>query len=84
MEDEIAALVSSLFYCSGSNLLIGDRVQVIDNGSGMCKAGCKCSTNFCAFYVSLYPQLPEMMLLVPFSRGLWGCCGQSVASKAFI
>ena len=83
MEDEVAALVSSsvVFYCPESNFLISDRVQVIDNGSGMCKAGCKCPNDFCESYDSLYPQLPEMMLLVPFSRKSWCHCAQSVALR---
>jgi hypothetical protein len=85
MEDEVAALVRSLFYRPESHLLIAHRIQVIDNGSGMCKAGCNCSTDFCAFLrLIVFLQLPEMTLLVPFSRGLWGFSTPSEASKAFV
>ena len=38
MEDEVAALVSVRFPREKNPV---SRIQVIDNGSGMCKAGCK-------------------------------------------
>jgi len=42
MEDEVAALVcASVPLTLTAQLINSHRDQVIDNGSGMCKAGCK-------------------------------------------
>jgi hypothetical protein len=39
MEDEVAALVCHLYRLN--YLVSANLSQVIDNGSGMCKAGCE-------------------------------------------
>ena len=44
MEDEVAALVSTSPILSLQDVSLTVPIKVIDNGSGMCKAGCK---SFC-------------------------------------